>query len=129
MHNNGVTQPVSPNVFTKVNFSTMVYDTVGKIVSSAWTPPRGRMITLIAGAYMPMQDTTKLIATIYKNGAEFKRGDQVMASASDNGMAQVVCSDIPNGTDVYEFFVFHNMPTDQNVSGNPALTYFQGICQ
>jgi hypothetical protein len=125
-HNNAVTQDVPTATFTKLTFSTEVFNLGGYYANSRFTPPAGAPVLLIGGANCPVLDTSKLLLSIYKNGVEFRRGVQLLGSASDTGGVQAVCTDVPNGTDYYELFVFQASGVTQAFSGAPGLTYFQG---
>lgn len=126
VHNNGVAQNVPNNALTKLTFSTEVYDVGSRFASSAWTPPAGKLITMVGGvAFATVANTLTTIA-IYKNGAEYKRGAQIAAPNVTTHAVQVTCQDIPNGTDVYELYAFQNTGVAQNTNGASNFTFFQG---
>lgn len=126
VHNNGVAQSIPNATFTKLTFSTEVFDVGGKFATSTWTPPAGRPVMLTGAVTLPTTDTTLTVVAVYKNGAIFKNGSQLVNGAASNAVAVVTCIDIPNGTDTYELWCFQNTGGAQNTIGTASLTYFQG---
>lgn len=125
-HNNGVAQSIPNSTWTKLTFSTEQYDVGSKFASSTWTPPAGRVVIMVGTVALPSVAATGQQIAIYKNGAEFKRGNQHVSAASSADVYQVTCMDIPNGTDTYELYVLQGTGASQNTFGGSALTYFQG---
>ena len=125
-HNNGVAQSIPNNAFTKLTFGTEVYDVGAKFASSAWTPPAGRLVTMTATVAIETVANALTAISIYKNGAEYKRGDMTTSPNATTNVVQVTCMDIPNGTDVYEAYAFQNTGIARNTNGAANLTYFQG---
>ena len=125
-HNNGVAQSVASGSFQKVTFSTEDYDVGSKFASSRWTPPSGRVVSMVAATSCPQTNGTLTTIAIYKNGAEFKRGNLIYGSGANTVNVVVTCQDVPNGTDFYEVFVNQQTGVAQNLAGAATLTYFQG---
>lgn len=126
VHNNGVAQSIPNNTQTKLTFSTELFDTGSDFATSTWTPPAGRPVLLIGHMTIPTVANLTSYVTIYKNGAEFKRGTQMVAPTASNEGVHVSVIDIPNGTDTYELWAFQNTGAAQNTNGDTRLTYFQG---
>jgi hypothetical protein len=122
-------QTITVNTFTKVQLNTEEFDTNNCFDSSTnyrFTPTVAGYYQ-INGAINAESSTgliTRCIASIYKNGAEFKRGSDINASAA---FISVVNSLIYfNGTtDYVELYAFISA-TSAVVAGSAALTYFNG---
>lgn len=125
-HNNGVAQSVASGSFQKVNFSTEDYDVGSAFASSRWTPPAGRPVSMVAATGCAQTNGTLTTVAIYKNGAEFKRGNLIYGSGANSVNVTVSCMDVPNGTDFYEVFVNQQTGVSQNLAGGSSSTYFQG---
>ena len=125
-HNNGVGQSIPNGTWTKLTFSTEQYDVGNKFASSAWTPPAGRPVLLVGCVALPSVASTGQQISLYKNGVEFKRGAQSVSAATSAEVYQVICMDIPNGTDVYELYVSQGTGATQSTFGGASTTYFQG---
>jgi hypothetical protein len=127
-HNNGTNQSIPNAAFTTVNLSTTVFNNGSNFAANAWTPPAGRPIMLSGAVQLVISGTGIVLATIYKNGTEFKRGVQhSFTGLGISGLsATVSIVDIPNGTDVYTLRVFQNVGVAQNTDGTAAMTWFQG---
>lgn len=126
VHNNGVAQSVPDSTFTKLTFSTEAFDVGSKFASSTWTPPGGRAVILCGTMAITGAAGALVSVAIYKNGAEFKRGEMQMPQGSGPVSAVVSCVDIPNGTDTYELWGYQNTGVAQNTFGGANLTHFQG---
>ena len=67
------------------------------------------------------------IASLYKNGAEAKRGAQMNACATGNTQVSVSSILYMNGTtDYVEFYAIQNSGTTQGTFGGSAYTWFNG---
>jgi hypothetical protein len=125
-HNNGTAQSIPNNAFTVLVFGTKTYDIGTKFVSNAWTPPAGKLVMLAGEVAIGLIINTIASLSVFKNGVEFKRGDQVVASTTETPAMSVNCMDIPNGTDVYDLRVFQNTGVAQNTASTSYVTWFQG---
>jgi hypothetical protein len=123
-HNNAVAQSIPDNAFTTLTLGTEDYDTGAFFAANAWTPPAGRPVTM-AGAVTISTGTGPFTVSIFKNGAEFKRGVRIPL-AGVTATVVVTAQDVPNGTDVYTLRAFQNTGGAQNTVGTSTLTYFQG---
>lgn len=124
-HNNGVAQSIPTGLFTKLTFSTELFDTGNRFAASTWTPPAGRPVMLIGHMTIPTVANSQALISIYKNGAEFKRGTQAITPTIDNVGVHVSCIDVPNGTDTYDLWAFQNAGASKNTDGTSTTTYFQ----
>lgn len=125
-HNNGVNQSIPDVTFTKLNFSTELFDVGAAFATSTWTPPSGRPVSIVASVSIATTAGAEIIVSIFKNGAEFKRGVQQLAGAAGNVTCQATCIDVPNGTDTYDAYCRQNTGVAQNTSGLSRVTYFMG---
>lgn len=125
-HNNGVAQSIPNATGTKLTFSTEAFDVGGHFASSTWTPPAGKPVMLVGNVILTNEAAASIYVSVYKNGAEYKRGNQIVAHATAIEGAHVSCIDIPNGTDYYELWCFQGTGAAVNTFGAATLTYFQG---
>lgn len=111
------------NTWTKVTFDTEEYDTNNNFASSRFTPGVAGYYHLDASVRVD-GNVSRVITTIYKNGSEFKRGNDVAASAVQMTASSLVYAN--GSTDYFEVYVL-------SIGGTPALTavgamsiYFNG---
>lgn len=123
-HKNGATQSIPAGTWTQLTMPTEAFDLNGNFATNAWTPPAGRPVSLIASAFMTPTAPTELNIAIFKNGVEYRRGNN--AQGSGDLLVNVSCTDVPNGTDVYTAMAHQNSGVAQSVNGSAPVTYFQG---
>jgi hypothetical protein len=117
-------QSITTGTFTKVLFDTETFDTNSNFASSRFTPT-------VAGYYqinasLSMAGTmTRIIASIYKNAAEYVRGTDLPVTASAAKIT--VCSLIYfNGsTDYAEIYTYID-GTGLTITTSGTLTQFSG---
>lgn len=128
-HNNGVGQTIPPATITVVNLSTEVYDLNNDFAANAWTPPAGRPVLMEGAVTLLSVSTAAVLATIYKNGAEFARGGRLDLPAGSGASPTLVvtATDIPNGTDVYTLRVFQTGAGPYGTDGSVYNTRFSGV--
>jgi hypothetical protein len=125
----GSNQTITANTFTKVQLNTEEFDTNNCFDSTT----NYRFTPTVAGYYQingainsesSSGTITRCIATVYKNGSEFKRGSDNNVSAT---FISVVNSLIYfNGTtDYVELYAFISATTAV-IAGSATLTYFNG---
>jgi hypothetical protein len=126
-HNNGVAQSIPTAAFTTLNMSTEVYDVGSKFAANAWTPP-ARLVSMVgAVAINSAAVLANYTVSVFKNGAEFKRGTMHLVNLGGGAViATVDCQDVANGTDVYDLRAFQTTGAAQNTTGAATVTYFQG---
>jgi hypothetical protein len=107
--------------FTKITFTTNDWDTTGGMyASSKFTPT-------VAGYYqingsISINTATQVLISIYKNGGEWKRGENVQSGTQGVGSALVYCN---GSTDYVEIYGY--VASGQALNTGLNLTYFQGI--
>jgi hypothetical protein len=124
-HNNSVAQSIPNNAFTKLNMSTAVYNVGTNFATSTWTPPAGRLVSIVGSVFFNLTAAGLITVAIFKNGAGYKRGTLINAGIGTQQVT-VECHDIPNGTDTYEVWAYQSSGVAQNTDGNLTVTYFQG---
>jgi hypothetical protein len=125
-HNNGVNQTLATATFTKLSMSTEAFDIGSRFAGGTWTPPAGKPVMLIGAMAIGTVAGALTTVLIYKNGAEYKRGDMQQAQGTGPVVMHVSCIDIPNGTDTYELYGYQATGVNQNTAGGATVTYFQG---
>jgi len=126
-HNNGTAQAIPSGAFTILNMSTEDYDVGSHFASNAWTPP-ARLVSIVGAVAL---NTAAVLAnytvSVFKNGAEFKRGTMHLSNLGGGAVvATVACQDAANGTDVYDLRASQTTGAPQNTTGAATVTYFQG---
>jgi len=115
----GSATSLSGGGFTKVLFDTEEFDTNSNFASSRFTPT-------IAGYYqingsVSIGTNTQCVASIYKNGGEFKRGNNAIVS-NGSGCNSIIYMN--GSTDYAEIYCFSGTTTNCNTGA--SLTYFNG---
>lgn len=120
-------QSVTSSTFTKVTLNTEEFDTNSNFASSRFTPT-------VAGYYQingssnaggSASAITRSFVSLYKNGAENKRGNDNDPSSS-NGQSFVSSVLYMNGTTDYVELYIYITATSPATAGNIALTYLNG---
>ena len=112
-------QTVSANTYTKVLFPTEEFDTNNCFASSTFTPT-------VAGYYqinaaIGLNSTGESLINLYKNGAGFKSGNDLVGTVYGIVISALVYA---NGTtDYFEIYGYPGNGT--TFSGGPGVTYFQ----
>jgi len=116
-------QSITSNVNTKLQFNTEDFDTNSCYNTSDYrfTPNVAGYYQINASVYLSTTITFAQ-ASIFKNGALFKRG----FSSSTNGMGQVSTLIYLNGTTDYVECYGEATGTSPTVSNNTGLTWFNG---
>lgn len=114
----------TPNAtYTKIPFDSEEFDTNSNFASSRFTPTVAgyyRVNAAITGGFATQ------ILTIYKNGAEYKRGAQSVGGSMTESTvsALVYCN---GSTDYVEVYWYQASGSTQTSGVGQALTYFQGF--
>lgn len=125
-------QSINGGTFTKVQADVEEFDTASNYDSSTnyrFTPTVAGYYQINAEVKMAGSSAT-LIVSIYKNGAEAKRGNQSGGAASSGQAASVSCLIYLNGsTDYIEMYVFQSSGGALNIEGgnNGTASYFQAF--
>jgi len=106
--------------FTKVLFADEEFDTNSNFASSRFTPT-------VAGYYqingaVSVATGAQLCTSIYKNGAEFKRGSNIRASSDGSVSSSIVYCN--GSTDYVEIYCFATSTI--NTSSSASLVWFNG---
>lgn len=116
-------QSMPANAATKVVFGAVEFDTNG-----FYNTTTGRFAPTIAGIYLVTSyvalSADLWLTTIYKNGAEFKRGDQRNLTGN-SGMGVTALVQMNGTTDYLEIFCYAASAT--TVTNNSLQSYFQAI--
>lgn len=122
-------QSVNNVTFTKVSLQSEEFDTNSNFDSTTnyrFTPTVAGYY-LISGAVVFANSAAFVLASIYKNGAEFKRGMQYGSVAAAGAGATVSALIFCNGsTDYVELYTLHSFGSAQNTVIGASITYFQG---
>jgi hypothetical protein len=125
--NAGVT--VSSGGFTKVTFTVSEWDTTGGMyASSRFTPTVAGYYQIDACVACSSTVGGQSITSIYKNGSEFKRGNQVTSNITGtqtNTLASALIY-FNGSTDYIEIYVYQSSGVNQTTGTGQAQTYFQG---
>ena len=129
MTNGNASQSVTSATFTKVKIDTKEFDTANAFDTSTY-----RFTPLVAGYYqingcLTVQATggvTGAIISIYKNNAEFKRGNQLFYAATNNIDPIVSALIYLNGsTDYIELYGYVVGASGTAIGVGSTQTYFQ----
>ena len=126
----GSTQSISSGVWTKIQVNTEEWDTASCYNTSTYRfTPNVAGYYRINGTYELLSGSpTRVIVSIYKNGSEFKRGNDLSVSSGNlsGGAAPVVSALIYlNGTTDY-VELYGLLTGGGSIVGSSTETYFQG---
>lgn len=127
-HNNGTAQSIPSATATALTLGTTVFNIGTGFASSAWTPSASRPVSICGTCSLTLTGSGAAYVSVFKNGVEFKRGDQtnftgLVAAGIGLGVSII---DVPNGTDVYTLAVFQSTGSAMNTNGASSLTWFTG---
>jgi hypothetical protein len=126
--NSGVT--VSTGGFTKATFTVSEWDTTGGMyATSRFTPTIAGYYQIDACVGCSSSSGGQSITSIYKNGSEFKRGNQVTSNITGtqtNTLASALIY-FNGSTDYVEIYVFQSSGVNQTTASGQPQTYFQGV--
>jgi hypothetical protein len=121
-------QSVSSGVFTKVQCNTEEFDTASAYDNAT----NYRFTPLVAGYYQVnaridcgTSSISNAIISIYKNGSESKRGNQVTATSGEIGIVVSSIIYLNGSTDYIELYGTVTGTTPLFYGGNAYATYFQ----
>jgi len=113
---------ITANVFTKIIFDTEEFDTNSNFASSRFTPT-------VAGYYQVNSSVrvdgsvSRIITSLYKNGSDFKRGNDVNGGAVNMNVSALVYAN--GSTDYFEIYALANGGTPIVNATGPLYIYFQ----
>lgn len=113
--------PVTIGVFTKLQFQTEEFDTTNAFDSTTnyRFQPAVAGYYQVNGGYQTATSSTQMLATIYKNGTEYKRGIYIVS-----GNVYVSALVYLNGTTDY-IELYGYIGATQNILNLATITYFQ----
>ena len=117
-------QSITASTFVKVPFNTEEWDTNNNYDSTT----NYRFTPTVAGYYLinsavsTIGSSTRAFASVFKNGAEAKRGNDCAASVTGVVLNALVSAN--GSTDYFEIHVWTN-GTGTNLGGTAPLSYFQ----
>ena len=125
--NAGVT--LTTSTFTKITFTVSEWDTTGGMyATSRFTPTVAGYYQIDACVGCSSSVGGQSITSIYKNGSEFKRGNQVSANVTGtqtNTLASALIN-FNGSTDYVEIYAFQSSGVNQTSATGQPQTYFQG---
>lgn len=118
-------QSLPNSTFTKLNLGLEEFDT-----ANAFDTTNSRFQPTVAGYYslqgeVGMAATGLLVLALYKNGVEFKRGNQLNGNAIAVNSAFFVY--LNGTTDYVELWIYQTTGGSVNTSAAAAFTYFSGF--
>lgn len=142
VHRNGSAQTaVASSTFTKVRFTTEIYDTGSYFAHDAddsGGATESRFTPTVAGNYLfvggfniaSLNNDTLALASIYKNGAVHTYGQGASRGGAAAGFQQCIVTGIVamNGsTDYVELFAYHEHGASRDLAAATYQTYFMGV--
>jgi hypothetical protein len=121
-------QSISASTSTKITFDTEIFDTNSNFASSRFTPTVAGYYYCSSGLMVVTVSTAQwLIANIFKNGAEVKRGASSITGQGANYPESIVSGLVYlNGTSDYvEIYITTNAALNTNPYAN--YVYFDGF--
>jgi len=120
-------QSITSNTFTKVTFDTEEFDTNSNFASSTFTPTVAGYYQVNAAVdlYPSSGTATRTVIRIYKNGSNFKSGNEVQISNTTEMSCVVSALISMNGTTDYLEIYALQTGTTPNILGTQSTTYFQ----
>jgi len=120
-----VNQALTTATFTKVSVNTEEFDTAAAFDAATYKfQPTTPGYYQISGAVQTTGTISRSFCTLYKNGAEFKRGTDVTAGVNQSTVSALVYF---NGTTDYaELYVYAVGTGLSTAAGTSQFSYFQG---
>lgn len=130
VHKNGTDQTIATATFTKLTWSTEVYDTHGWFASNAYTPLlAGKYLFIIYIFWNDYTDVHPVNVSLYKNGAAIAQAIQPSSGTGSQQWLLVTIQEANGSTDSFEVYTYQGTGTNRNVAGSATLTSFLGIYQ
>lgn len=127
-HKNGTDQTgVVTSTWTKVTWSTEIFDINSEFASNKWTVPEARVIRISAGImFSSLSDGITGTMALYKNGSIFKYGDRNINGAAGDMYLTSSWADKAAKDDYYEIYAWHNHGANRTIRGDTFTSYFMG---
>lgn len=129
-HKNGTDQTgIVSLTWTKLTATTESFD-----AEDDYDAANSKHTPLVAGYYMyacatrwaSSTDQAQLIVSIYKNGAELKRGGTIGNGTSFQHLNVVAMVEMNGSSDYVEFYVLQDTGSNRTIEGASVLTHIQG---
>jgi hypothetical protein len=117
---------VTNTTFTKVTFNTEEFDTNSNFASSRFTPTVAgyyQINTCIGG---PGSGTGIIVANIFKNGSNFKSGNQIPNNAAGTYVVVAALIYLNGSTDYVEIYAYQNTGGTVTLGSNSVDFAFSG---
>jgi len=128
VHKNGTDQTITNATWTKVTWSTEVYDTNSNFASDKFTPTvAGTYLFVVSVTYTTATDLAAMYVSLYKNGVV---DAQALTSANGTGVQQILRTFMlaMNGSSDYiEIYTYQATGGNRVVGGVSAITFWQGL--
>lgn len=131
VHRNGVSQTITTATFTKIQFTTEVFDTNNNFDNTTnyrFTPTVAGYYSLHLGAMIEaLNDGNAVYAAIFKNGtliAAARNG--CSTTGTDVGAFASVIANANGSTDYFEGFIWHNYGSDRSLIGTIGYAVMSG---
>ena len=120
-------QSISNGVNTKILFQTEEFDTNNNFASSRFTPTIAGYYQINSTINIQGSGGNNFIIMIWKNGSEFKRGNQVgVNSAGNNGVVISALIYFNGSTDYIEIYGYQSAGGANLTEPGATLTWVQG---
>ena len=125
----GNSQTAVNNTYSLAQFSSEIYD-YGSYYDNSdsnykWTPPEG-LVILTFMAECSNTNANGFLISIYKNGSEIGRSMCRDADSSNNKSIALAVSDVADGDDYYQAYIWRNDGTGQ-INAQPGGSVFSGL--
>jgi len=121
------TQTLSAGVYTKVLFQTEEWDTNNNFASSRFTPTVAGYYQISAGFNISVATQGTVIIGFFKNGSEYRRGSQIVTTASNNLVAVASFLIYFNGSTDYVETFGYCAGTGGTITGGTNECCFNGV--
>jgi hypothetical protein len=126
-----VGQAITSGTQQKVTFGTETFDTDGNFASSRFTPTtegyyQFNATVRISGG----SSTSECMIILYKNGAEYSRGNNESGTEQGASFYSMQVSDIAyaNGTgDYFEIYIQQTSGSNKDTTAGAQISYFSGV--
>lgn len=126
VHKNGTNQTISANVWTRLSWSTEVYDAASTFASDRWTPGRtGRALVAAAAQFDTPSISAEMRIAVYLNGSIQKQNRIQPAATITEAINIAAMLDITSATDFVEIYA-NSGADNQVINGSTVTTWFMG---
>jgi hypothetical protein len=119
-----VNQSLSAATQTKVIFQVEEFDTNSNFASSRFTPTVAGYYQINGATTMSGSGVSRLFTSIFKNGVEYKRGNDLLVSGYQANVASLIY--LNGTTDYIELYCWINGSSGLTTSASPWEVYLNG---